>query len=131
MQSDDPREQWQRVAPVGVDADGEPLVRPATTLTGEGPALPREPRDRAAAADGAKAGDASAPAAVELPLEQRLDAYLLGRALREWADDEYLDRLGIDRVQVESWAHALDFEERIGAIRRLSYTLMQQQGALV
>jgi ParB family chromosome partitioning protein len=131
MKSDDPREQWKSLGPVGVDADGAPLVRPATPLTGDGPALPRVPSDRPAAATGAAALESSGPAAVELPLEQRLDAYLLGRALREWADDDYLDRLGIDRVQVESWAHALDFEERIGAIRRLSYTLMQQDGALV
>lgn len=62
-----------------------------------------------------------------IPYEDRLDAYLLGRALTEWADDEYLDEIGIDRVQCEAYAALLGFEERIQAIRHLSATLMNAQ----
>ena len=47
----------------------------------------------------------------------------------EWADDEYLDEVGIDRVQCEAYAALLGFEERIQAIRHLSATLMQAEGA--
>lgn len=59
--------------------------------------------------------------------EDRLDAYLLGRALREWASDEYLDNLGIDRVQTDAYAMMLGFEERIAAIRHISATLMETE----
>lgn len=66
-----------------------------------------------------------------IPYEDRLDAYLLGRALREWADEDYLDELGIDRVQAETYATMLGFEERVAAIRQLSATLMERDAALV
>ena len=65
-----------------------------------------------------------------IPWEDRLDAYLLGRALREWAPDEYLDDLGIDRVQAETYAMMLGFEERIAAIRHVSATLMELDASL-
>jgi hypothetical protein len=59
--------------------------------------------------------------ASEVPVEDQLDAYLYGRALREWASDEYLDELGIDRTMCDAYAEALSFEERIVAIRHLSF----------
>lgn len=66
----------------------------------------------------------------ELSYDEQLDAYLLGRALREWASDEYLDDIGIDRVSTDAWARALEFDERIGAIRDLSLQLMRADHAL-
>ena len=39
----------------------------------------------------------------------------------------YLDALGIDRTMTEHFAAALDFDERIGAIRRLSHVLLEQE----
>lgn len=131
LTEDDPREQWQRVSPVG--PDGEELMRPATPLSADGPMLGTngEPLPRTERADRRDDANATNPGArIEIPLEERLDAYLLGRALREWASDDYLDRLGIDRVQTEAWSQALEFEERIGAIRRLSYALLDEAGTL-
>lgn len=66
-----------------------------------------------------------------VPWEDRLDAYLLGRALREWAPDEYLDDLGIDRIQTDAYAMMLGFEERIAAIRHVSAMLMEAEAASV
>lgn len=129
LRDEDPSEQWQRIGPsgdVGVGVD-----RPATPLSGHAPELgtTREPLARAARSENGPAQ--SDAGSLDVPLEERLDAYLLGRALREWATDDYLDTIGIDRVQCESWSQALEFEERIGAIRRLSYHLLQHEGTLV
>lgn len=119
--------EWDRIGPSGAVASG--VIRPTTPLTGESPrplessaqALPRA--ERAAMSEAAPQRASSG--AVELSPEERLDTYLLGRALREWADDAYLDQLGIDRVQTEAYAEALSFDERIGAIRQLSFALLQ------
>jgi len=113
-------------------ADGNAIARPATPLTGASPGAPgagtSTPRTPAAAAAGARDG---VPMPAVIPYEDRLDAYLLGRALREWATDDYLDELGIDRVQAETYATLLGFEERIAAIRHLSATLMDSSTMLV
>ncbi|MBC7645128.1 MAG: ParB/RepB/Spo0J family partition protein, partial [Thermoleophilia bacterium] len=104
--------------------------RPATPLSNNTSTPPQSPMPSgpiAAAADGTVA---TTVFGAEVPLEDRLDIYLLGRALTEWADDDYLELLGIDRVQTEAYAAALDFEERIGAIRHLSHTLLQADGVL-
>ncbi|MBC7461612.1 MAG: ParB N-terminal domain-containing protein [Thermoleophilia bacterium] len=119
--------------PVERDADGswgEPVMRsgseldrtprPATPLSGPSP--------RAMSKEFADELD-QAPAIAELPIEEQLDVYLLGRVLREWGTDDYLDTLGIDRTQCEAYASALDFEERIGAIRHASWVLMENQRA--
>jgi ParB/RepB/Spo0J family partition protein len=112
-------------------ARGGDLTRPATPLSGrENPYAPGEtiervpgmkPAEAAAAVSGPK--PAKAPV---IPWEDRLDAYLLGRSLREWAPDEYLDELGIDRVQADAYAMMLGFEERIAAIRHVSAMLMER-----
>ncbi|MCW2950423.1 MAG: ParB domain protein nuclease, partial [Thermoleophilia bacterium] len=125
---------------VAMGADGRPAERAADGSWGEpimsgGSELERTPRPatplsgpspRAMSKEFAEEIEA-APAATELPLEERLDVYLLGRMLRDWADDDYLDTLGIDRVQCEAYAAALDFEERIGAIRHASWVLSERE----
>lgn len=99
------------------------VPRPPTPLT----APSRSAADaRAAAAPGAARSERVAD---DTPVEDRLDAYLLGRALVEWADDGYLDSLGIDRSQAQTWAQVLEFEERIAAIRQLSSALMRAERA--
>lgn len=123
---------WQTMSEAAARG-GEPQ-RPATPLSGrENPysssdgALPTagmKPAEAAKAVSGPKP-----PAAPVIPWEDRLDAYLLGRALREWAPDEYLDELGIDRVQTDAYAMMLGFEERIAAIRHVSAMLMELESA--
>jgi hypothetical protein len=56
---------------------------------------------------------------------------LLGRALNEWADDDYLDSIGIDRVQAQAYATVLGFEERVHAIRHLAAHLLEREPASV
>lgn len=114
---------WSASAPMH-DASGEPIQRPATPLGGSSQG---EPGVLMARSNG-PVDMSSAPAPVAY--EDRLDAYLLGRALREWATDDYLDNIGIDRVQCEAYALALGFEERIQAIRRISSKLMDAETAL-
>ncbi len=118
---------WQTLSQASVQ--GEDFQRPATPLSGENPYAKGEviaptpgmkPKEAAAAVSGPKP-----PAAPVIPWEDRLDAYLLGRSLREWAPDEYLDELGIDRVQADAYAMMLGFEERIAAIRHVSAMLME------
>jgi ParB/RepB/Spo0J family partition protein len=116
-------------------ARGDDLPRPDTPLS----STPRQDpyaSSNAAAMPAARRVDRDEVArAVEqppvAPWEDRLDAYLLGRALREWAPDEYLDELGIDRVQTDAYAMMLGFEERIAAIRHVSATLMERESAPV
>jgi len=89
--------------------------RPATPLSNNTSTPPQSPMPAGpivAAADGSVA---TTVFGAEVPLEDRLDIYLLGRALTEWADDDYLELLGIDRVQTEAYAAVLDFR---GAHRR-------------
>jgi ParB/RepB/Spo0J family partition protein len=120
---------WQSMSDATARGD---ITRPATPLSGD----PRQnpyPSGEAIAPAPAKV----APGAVErsaanppvVPWEDRLDAYLLGRALREWAPDEYLDDLGIDRVQTDAYAMMLGFEERIAAIRHVSGMLLELESA--
>jgi ParB/RepB/Spo0J family partition protein len=123
---------WQDMSE-GAARGGE-LQRPATPLSGrENPYAPGEVIERQPGmkpAEAAKAVSGPKPAAAPvIPWEDRLDAYLLGRALREWAPDEYLDELGIDRVQAEAYAMMLGFEERIAAIRHVSAMLMERDSA--
>jgi ParB/RepB/Spo0J family partition protein len=125
---------WQDMSDFA--AHGGDIPRPATPLSGrENPYAPGEVIERQPGmkpADAAKAVSGPKPAAAPvIPWEDRLDAYLLGRALREWAPDEYLDELGIDRVQAETYAMMLGFEERIAAIRHVSATLMELDASLV
>jgi hypothetical protein len=111
---------WSASAPMPDGPDGQPIQRPATPLSATSAA--NNPLAGTSAA--AKQGANSAPSEAPIPYEDRLDAYLLGRALRDWSSEEYLDELGIDRVQCDAYALALGFEERIQAIRRLSSVLM-------
>lgn len=64
-------------------------------------------------------------------LAARLDSYLLGRALADWADDEYLADLGIDREQTEAYAAALSADERVMALRHLSLVLVRAEKAVL
>lgn len=124
---------WQPISHAA--AAGGDLARPATPLSGREnpyaagdvitPVRGMQPAEAAAAVSGPR--PAQAPV---IPWEDRLDAYLLGRALREWASDEYLDELGIDRVQAETYAMMLGFEERIAAIRHISAALMEIDASL-
>lgn len=125
---------WTDLSHASVAGD---FARPATPLsgTGENPyaageVIPRQPGMKPAEAAKAVSGPKPAKAPV-IPWEDRLDAYLLGRALREWAPDGYLDELGIDRVQAETYAMMLGFEERIAAIRHVSATLMELEANTV
>lgn len=127
---------WKNTEPRTIrDADGGRIERPATPLsTGTSSPPPAPMPADTVFAESAKAtaiAAASSDPIPELPMEEQLDVYLLGRALTEWASDDYLEELGIDRVQCEAYADALDFDERIGAIRHLSYVLMQADRALV
>ncbi len=125
---------WQTLSQASVQ--GEDFQRPATPLSdrenpyakGEvvAPTPGMKPKEAAAAVSGP-----TPPAAPVIPWEDRLDAYLLGRALREWAPDEYLDDLGIDRVQSDAYAMMLGFEERIAAIRHVSAMLMELDASAV
>lgn len=120
---------WQSMSDAAARGD---IVRPATPLSGDPRQNPYSSGETIAPAP-AKV----APGAIEksvanppvVPWEDRLDAYLLGRALREWAPDEYLDDLGIDRVQTDAYAMMLGFEERIAAIRHVSGMLMERETA--
>lgn len=122
---------WQAMSEAAARGAGD-LGRPATPLSGEprenpyatGPTISPAP---AKVAPGAVEKSAANPPVV--PWEDRLDAYLLGRALREWAPDEYLDELGIDRVQTDAYAMMLGFEERIAAIRHVSAMLLERDAA--
>jgi len=127
---------WQSMSDAAArGADG--VTRPATPLTGpspyaNGPVLEPVPVPKSAqAAEKAREALAAPDRAPKIPYEDRLDAYLLGRALREWSSDEYLDELGIDRVQADAYAMMLGFEERIAAIRHVSATLMEQDASMV
>lgn len=132
--SDSAHGTWKELSHAAV-AGGD-VPRPATPLSGREnpyaggaviePVQGMKPAEAAAAVSGPK--PAKAPV---IPWEDRLDAYLLGRALREWAPEEYLDELGIDRVQAETYAMMLGFEERIAAIRHVSATLMELDAAAV
>jgi ParB/RepB/Spo0J family partition protein len=113
---------------------GADMPRPATPLTGASHENPYAPGEVIAPAPARVApGDVAKSAANPpvVPWEDRLDAYLLGRSLREWAPDEYLDELGIDRVQTDAYAMMLGFEERIAAIRHVSAMLMELDAAAV
>lgn len=115
-------------------ARGGDLPRPATPLSGDR-ANPYVP-DGSPIAPAAKQVDKADVARSQanppvVPWEDRLDAYLLGRALREWAPDAYLDELGIDRVQTDAYAMMLGFEERIAAIRHVSAMLMEREASAV
>src|SRR5690606_5138842 len=69
-------------------ARGGDVTRPATPLTGtrENPYANGEPLVTTPNATKASStGDSGAASAPVVPYEDRLDAYLLGRALREWA----------------------------------------------
>lgn len=127
-----PSTNWQDLSEGAVRGD---LQRPATPLSGEPRANPYASGEPLVGTPGTKASaqgdDRSAASAPVIPYEDRLDAYLLGRALREWASDEYLDELGIDRVQADAYAMMLGFEERIAAIRHVSAELMERDAALV
>jgi ParB family chromosome partitioning protein len=149
-----PKPNTQAPKTVQLDEDGNPIeqdstwtdlshaavageyARPATPLSGRenpyaaGEVIPRQPGLQPAEAAKAVSGPKPAKAPV-IPWEDRLDAYLLGRALREWATDEYLDDLGIDRVQAEAYAMMLGFEERIAAIRHVSAFLMERDASAV
>lgn len=120
---------WQDMSEAA--ARGGDIQRPATPLSGsrENPYVNGEPIAPAAKRvekDDVARTQANPPV---VPWEDRLDAYLLGRALREWAPDEYLDDLGIDRVQTDAYAMMLGFEERIAAIRHVSAMLMDLEAA--
>ena len=122
-------ETWQEMSEAA--ARGGDLQRPATPLSGprENPYVNGEPIAPAAkqvTRDEVARTQANPPV---VPWEDRLDAYLLGRALREWAPDEYLDDLGIDRVQTDAYAMMLGFEERIAAIRHVSAMLLELEAA--
>jgi ParB family chromosome partitioning protein len=152
-----PKPNTQAPKTVRLDEDGNPIedeqdstwtdlshaavsgefARPATPLSGSsenpyarGEVIERQPGLKPAEAAKAVSGPKPAKAPV-IPWEDRLDAYLLGRALREWATDEYLDDLGIDRVQAETYAMMLGFEERIQAIRHVSAFLMDREANAV
>jgi ParB/RepB/Spo0J family partition protein len=116
----EPDGSWGEPKVSGAKGDTDRQPRPATPLTAASP----RPMSKEFAQE-----IESAPAAAELPIEERLDVYLLGRVLREWGTDDYLDTLGIDRSQCEAYASALDFEERIGAIRHASWVLMENEHA--
>lgn len=125
---------WQSMSEAAARG-GEPS-RPATPLSAR--ENPYSGTDAAAPAAGMKPAEAAKavrgptpPAPPVIPWEDRLDAYLLGRALREWAPDEYLDELGIDRVQTDAYAMMLGFEERIAAIRHVSAMLMDLEANAV
>lgn len=122
---------WQPLSEASVR--GADLPRPATPLSAAPRANPYAAGDTIApAAPAARAGgERDTPAGPVVPWEDRLDAYLLGRALREWADDDYLDGIGIDRVQADAYAMMLGFEERVAAIRHLSARLMEREAQLV
>ena len=57
---------------------------------------------------------------------------VVGNYYRHSADHvvRLLDELGIDRVQAETYAMMLGFEERIAAIRHISATLMERDASL-
>ena len=139
---------------VQMGQDGKPLVpdpKPASAKLDRLPGEARESKDWAAPSETTGAARLSPPshpgadrmAEVEeqehVPvakatgdeLADQLDSYLLGRALREWADDDYLDHLGIDRTQVETYASALNPVERVMALRHLSLVLMEEGRTLV
>ncbi|MCW2923198.1 MAG: ParB domain protein nuclease [Thermoleophilia bacterium] len=119
---------WQSLG--AASAKGEDFARPATPLTGDARQNPYSSGDALTPARAAaSAQDAPIGSAPVVPYEDRLDAYLLGRALEQWATDDYLDEIGIDRVQAASYAAMLGFEERIAAIRHLSATLMEADAA--
>lgn len=119
---------WKSLSEASVRGDVE---RPATPLSGRenpyaaGETIAPTPGMKPAEAAAAVSGPTPAKAPV-IPWEDRLDAYLLGRSLREWASDEYLDDLGIDRVQADAYAMMLGFEERIAAIRHVSAFLLER-----
>ncbi len=122
-------ENWQSMSEAA--ARGDDPQRPATPLSGprENPYSSGEPIAPAAkqvTPEAVRQAQANPPV---VPWEDRLDAYLLGRALREWAPDEYLDELGIDRIQTDAYAMMLGFEERIAAIRHVSAMLMDLEAA--
>lgn len=117
----EPPANWRQ--PMPRDHNGNEMPRPATPLTGT-TSPPPAPMPGGQVLEAAAAIRTSGVEAPFVTHEERLDIYLYGRALIEWADDEYLDDLGIDRVQCEAYSEALEFEERIGAIRHLSHTLM-------
>lgn len=133
MDADEGSGTWQPMSEAA--ALGGDMPRPATPLSdrenpyanGEAiqPVQGMKPAEAAAAVNSTKP-----PKAPVIPWEDRLDAYLLGRALREWATDEYLDDLGIDRVQADAYAMMLGFEERIAAIRHVSAALMETEATL-
>ncbi|MCW2955345.1 MAG: ParB domain protein nuclease [Thermoleophilia bacterium] len=116
---------WSASAPMQ-DASGAAIMRPATPLSGS-----NESGEAGVLMARSNGPVDMTKAPQSIPYEDRLDAYLLGRALREWATDDYLDNLGIDRVQCEAYALALGFEERIQAIRRISSMLMDAEASLV
>jgi len=126
---------WQSLSDASVQG-GDEFARPATPLSGRdnpyasGEVIERVPGMKSAEA-AAAVSSPKPPAAPVIPWEDRLDAYLLGRSLREWAPDEYLDELGIDRVQADAYAMMLGFEERIAAIRHVSAMLMELDSAVV
>ncbi len=120
---------WQDMSDAAARG-GDPLQRPATPLGDrQNPYAPGEQIQPAAKKVDRDAVERSVANPPVVPWEDRLDAYLLGRALREWASDEYLDDLGIDRVQADAYAMMLGFEERIAAIRHVSATLMELDAA--
>jgi ParB family chromosome partitioning protein len=123
---------WQDMSEAAARGGSEFGARPATPLGDRQNPYAAGEQIQPAAKKVAKedvARSAANPPVV--PWEDRLDAYLLGRALREWAPDEYLDDLGIDRVQADAYAMMLGFEERIAAIRHVSATLMELDAAAV
>lgn len=127
---------WRPLSSASVQ--GDDFERPLTPLSGQqrenpyasGEALQPTGSTRREAAAALQQSD-QPPAMPVIPYEDRLDAYLLGRALEAWASDAYLDELGIDRVQASAYAALLGFEERVAAIRHLSAALMESDASHV
>jgi ParB/RepB/Spo0J family partition protein len=57
-----------------------------------------------------------------------LDAYLLGRVLRDLASDSLLDELGLSREEVFSYADSLTAGDRASQLRKIGQALLREDG---
>lgn len=75
-------------------------------------------------------GQTTANGMMDAGTRRRLDSYLLGRLLRDHADDGYLDEIGTSRDETFKYAFKLEHQARLTALRQLAQLLAEDDPQL-
>lgn len=75
-------------------------------------------------------GGQTANGMMDAATRRRLDSYLLGRLLRDHADDAYLDEIGASRDETFKYAFKLEHQARLTALRELAAVIAEDDPQL-